>query len=438
MTNKLKPKKKLSTRDDLSHLAKAILANAGVGIYIVQKSKFVYVSELYQKITGYTDKELIGTDSLNNIHPEDREKVRNNAIKCLKRERFDAYEYRFIKKSGELMWVLETVTPIIYKGGRATLGSFMNITERKRMEEALRENEEKYRSILENIQEGYFEVDLAGNYTFFNDSLCQIHGYPREELMDMNNRRYTDKEEAKKVYKAFNRVYKTGAPSEGFDWLMVRKDGSQRYIEASASLQKDSSDKPNGFKGVIRDITERKLIEQELNHMATHDALTGLPNRLLFCQLLNHAIQSAQRNKKQLAVLFVDLDRFKIINDSLGHEAGDKLLQEIAQRFKHLLRAVDIVSRLGGDEFIILIEEVTELNQVANLAHKILTTAIQPMVLMGEECRVTASIGVSIYPSDGLDEQSLMKNADIAMYFAKEAGKNNYQFYSKNIQSRAK
>jgi diguanylate cyclase (GGDEF)-like protein len=129
------------------------------------------------------------------------------------------------------------------------------------------------------------------------------------------------------------------------------------------------------------------------------------------------------------------LDRFKTINDSLGHEAGDMLLKEMALRFKQSLRTVDVVGRLGGDEFIILVEDFNDLNQVATLAHKILTTVIKPMILRGEECRVTASIGISVYPKDGQDEQSLMKNADIAMYFAKEEGKNNYQFYSENIQS---
>ena len=442
MTNKLKPikkpKKKLSpSGDDLSLLAKDIIANAGVGIYIIQNGKFVYVSELYQKITGYTDKELIGKNSLNNIHPDDRENVRDQAIKCLKKESFEPYEYKFIKNNNQLRYILETVTPIIYKGERATLGSFMDITERKRMEEALIQSEGKYRNILENIQEGYFEVDLSGNFTFFNESMCRITGYPKEKLTGTNYKQFSDEENSKKVFQVFNNVYKTGTPPEGFDWLIIRTDGTKRYIEASVSLQKDPLNKPNGFKGIIRDITERKLIEQELNHMATHDVLTGLPNRLMFSQLLNHAIQSAQRNKKQLAVLFIDLDRFKIINDSLGHEAGDRMLQEIANRFRQLLRSADIVGRLGGDEFIILIEDVNELSQVATLAHKILTTTIKPAVLMGEECRVTASIGISVYPTDGQDEQSLMKNADRAMYFAKEEGKNNYQFYSENIQSMA-
>jgi diguanylate cyclase (GGDEF)-like protein/PAS domain S-box-containing protein len=545
-----------STDNDLSLLAKDIIANAGVGIYIVQDSKFVYVSELYQKITGYADKELLGEYSLKYIYPDDREKVRYQAIKCLKKESFKPYEYRFIRKDNELRHILETVSPIMFKDERAALGSFMDISERKMMEEkyrsileniqegyfevdlagnftffndsvcrtlgysmeelmgmnnrlyipdkeaaknvfyaysqvyqtgiplkefgwniirkdgakryiegsisllkdssnkvigfrgvthdvterkqaevALRQSEEKYRSILENIQEAYFEVDLAGNFTFFNDSLCRVTGCSRDELIGNNYKLFSDKENIKNVFIAFNHVYRTGEPTEGFNWMIVRKDGSKRYIEASVSLKKDSSGSPAGFKGVIRDITERKRIEQELNHMATHDALTGLPNRLMFSQLLDHAIQSAHRNKRQLAVLFIDLDRFKIINDSLGHDAGDQLLEEIALRFRQTLRNVDVVGRLGGDEFIILIEDFQDMHQVETLAHKILATVIKPMVLAGEECRVTASIGISVYPRDGQDEQSLMKNADIAMYFAKEAGKNNYQFYSEKIHS---
>jgi diguanylate cyclase (GGDEF)-like protein/PAS domain S-box-containing protein len=439
-------KKKINKQDDLSHLAKAIISNAGVGIYIVQHSKFVYVSELYQKITGYTDTELIGIPSLGHIYPDDREMVREKAINCLKGKSFEPYEYRFVRKNDAVIWVLETVVPIMYKGERATLGSFMDITERKRMEEALRQSEEKYRTILENIQEAYFEVDITGNFTFFNDSLCRITGCSKEELSGANYKQFSNKESAKEVFQAFNKVYTTGEPTEGFDWQIIRKDGNKRYIEASVSLRKDSSGKPEGFKGIIRDITDRKGIEQELNHMATHDALTGLPNRLMFSQLLNQAIKTAQRHQGQLAVLFIDLDRFKTINDTLGHPAGDLLLKEIAIRFKKSLRAVDVVGRLGedyvvgrlgGDEFVILIEEFDELSQIVTIARKILNIVINPIVLHGEECRVTASIGISIYPKDGKDEQTLMINADMAMYLAKEEGRNNYQFYAKNIQLQA-
>jgi len=427
-TNHLKPPASAAINHDLASLAKDIIASAGVGIYIVQDTRFVYVSELYQKLTGYTDQELLGDNSLKNIHADDREKVRQQAIKCLKKESFEPYEYRFTRKDGELRYILETVTPIMFKGKRATLGSFMDITERKIMEE-------KYRGILENIQEAYFEVDLNGHCIFFNDSLCRITGYPREELSGASYKNITDEENSRIVFQAFHKVFKTGQPTEGFDWRIKRKDGTQSYIEASVSLQKTASGKPVGFKGIIRDITERKNIEQELQHLATHDTLTGLPNRLMVGQLLDHAIQSAHRYNRQLAVFFVDLDRFKTVNDSLGHDAGDRLLKEVAARLRQSLRHVDVVGRLGGDEFIILIEDFQDVKQLEILAHKILATVMQPMFLLGEECRVTASIGISVFPQHGRDEQSLMKNADIAMYFAKEEGKNNFQFYSENMHA---
>jgi diguanylate cyclase (GGDEF)-like protein/PAS domain S-box-containing protein len=347
------------------------------------------------------------------------------------------FGWNITRKDGNKRYVEGSISLLKDSSGKAIgfRGVSHDVTERKQAEKALRQSEEKYRSILENIQEAYFEVDLAGNFIFYNDSLCRLTGCSREELIGANYRQFSNEEMSQKAFKAFNKVFSTAEPIEGFDWQITRKDGSKRYIEASVSLQKKSSGQPSGFKGVIRDITERKRIEQELNYLATHDALTGLPNRLMFSQLLDHSIQSAQRNKKQLAVFFIDLDRFKTINDSLGHEAGDKLLKEMALRFKQSLRNVDVIGRLGGDEFIILIEDFNDLHQVEILAHKILATVIKPIILMNEECRITASIGISIYPKDGQDEQSLMKNADIAMYFSKEDGKNNYKFYSENIQS---
>ncbi|MEW6078791.1 MAG: EAL domain-containing protein [Thermodesulfobacteriota bacterium] len=423
--------------DDLSHLAQDIISNVGVGIYIIQRGNFVYVSQLYQKLIGYTEEEIIGTHSLAHIYPEDREMVRQQAIKRLKRELFDPYEYRYVRKNNEIIWVLETITPIQYKGERATLGSFMDITIYKIMEKALRRSEEKYRTILESIHEGYFEVDLDGNLTFINDSMCRIAGCSKEELTGSNHQRFTDKVTAKKVFRAFNKVYRTGNPIDSFDWQIIGKTGEERQVEASISLRNDSSGKPVGFKGILRDITERKRMEQKLNHMATHDALTGLPNRLMFSEILNHAIIRAKHHHLQLAVFFIDLDRFKSINDSLGHDAGDQLLKKMAIRFKQTLRTSDIIARLGGDEFIILIEDIEGLNQVEALAQKIHSTVMQPVLLMDEECRVTTSIGISLYPRDGEDEQTLMKNADMAMYLAKEEGRNNYQFYAENIQIQA-
>ena len=348
-------------------------------------------------------------------------------------------DWPITRKDGTKIYIDQSISLIKDSSGKPVgfRGIIRDITERKEAEEAIRQGEEKYRTILESIQEGYFEVDLAGKITFCNDSMARIMGAAREELMGMSYKNLTRKENTKEIFYAFNNVYKTGEPSKTFDWQIMRRDGVEVFVETSITLQKDPSGEPAGFKGMIRDVTERKRTEQQIKYMATHDALTGLPNRLMFNQLLNQAIRSAMRHQQQLAVFYIDLDRFKIINDSLGHDAGDLLLKEIARRFRSALRGVDVVGRLGGDEFVILIEQVGELSQLEFVAHNIISSAMKPVILMGEECRVTASIGISIYPKDGQDQESLMKNADIAMYFAKEAGKNNYQFYSKDIQSQS-
>ncbi len=558
-----------SQKNNLSYLAKAIISKAGVGIYVVQHGKFVYVSQLYQKLTGYSEAELIGTYSLGNIYPDDREMVREEAIKCLKEERFEPYEYRFINKKDEVMWVLETITPIVYKEERATLGSFMDITGRKKVEEklrheeqrfralaeqssdiivlvnregiityenpaverylglkaeerigvsiferihpddlklsidtfntlsrdinapdphfeirlrnrngswhtfelvgskmihenvveyvilnlrditerkqaesqreaaleALRQSEEKYRSILETIQEGYFEVDFAGNFTFFNDSLYRNLGYSKEELMGMNNRQYTDKEHSKKLFQTFNKVYNTGEPTERFDWQIIRKDGTKRYIESSVSLQKDSSGKPAGFRGIVRDVTERKQIEQQLNHIATHDTLTGLPNRMLFIDRLGVALAQSKRNRHKLAVMMLDLDNFKNVNDTLGHMVGDQLLKEVGYRLSGLLRQNDTVARLGGDEFIVLLSDLERMEDVIRVAEIILKAFKQLFVCGNHKLTSSTSIGIAVYPDDGNDIDSLLKNSDMAMYFVKMHGRNNYKFFADIDQS---
>jgi len=174
---------------------------------------------------------------------------------------------------------------------------------------------------------------------------------------------------------------------------------------------------------------------RRVEYLAYHDGLTALPNRSLFNKLLSQAISQAQRHQRQLAVAFIDLDRFKQINDTLGHEAGDQLLKEVASRLKGCLRDSDTVARLGGDEFVVLLNELVEEKYAATVAQKIITMIARPFVLLGQEFRVTASIGISTYPTDGLDEQTLTKNADIAMYQAKEDGKNQFQFYSEKLNA---
>jgi PAS domain S-box-containing protein len=254
--------KKLPEQNNLSCLSDDILATIGVGIYLVQNGNFVYIGPLHEELTGYSGAELLGTNSLDHVHPDDREMARENSIKSLKGGSLNAYECRFIKKNGDIMWLLEMVTSSVYGGERATLGSFMDITERKRTEADLRQSEQRYRTILESIQEGYFEVDLAGNFTFVNESECIFRGYTKEELIGKNYRQYADRENSKKVFQAFNKLYGTGEQIKELDYKIIKKDGTKAFTEISASLIRNDEGKPTGFRGITHDVTERKQMEE--------------------------------------------------------------------------------------------------------------------------------------------------------------------------------
>ncbi|MBX3618582.1 MAG: EAL domain-containing protein [Rhizobacter sp.] len=466
--------------------------------------------------------------------------------------------------SRELNGFSEAIVALLERMARNivfALDNFEREAERQRAEQELRRSEEKFRNILESLDDAYYEVDLRGKPVYHNRAFSQMLGYDYDYRVGEDNRNRQTPEMAEVVFKAFNEVYRTGASKSGQRWQYLHKDGSVIHVEGSVLLVKDSEGKPVGFRGILRDITERlrmdealrasearfrsmthlssdwyweqdsefrftrlesrkagerdtpnpligrrfwesslqlqdprgwdvlhdlhaarqsyrdlvlyraapgrapyyisvsgepvhdiegrfvgyrgvsreiteqKLAEEHIHHMARHDGLTGLPNRMMFSHLLNVAIPTAQRYKRSFAVMFIDLDRFKFINDTLGHEAGDTLLKEITARFKQALRASDVLARLGGDEFVVLAQEVPDREHAAAVARKLLSAAIKPVLLMGQECRVTASIGIAMYPTDGEDEQALMKNADSAMYFAKEEGKNNFQFYSTEISS---
>ena len=259
-----KTKNNYPTQINLFELSETITANIGVGVYIVQQGKFVYTSPIYRKLTGYAEHELIGVNSLEYVHPEDKDKVRQQAIKCLKGESSDSYEYRYIKKNGEIMWILEMITSIVYHGKRAALGSFMDITARKHMEEALRQSEERYRTVIEDIEEGYYEVDLQGNFTFASDSICATLGYTREELIGMSYKNYVPNEQFDYVYNIFKKVYETGKPIKSYSLINIRKNGERIHVEDSVAPLSDKNGKIIGFKGITHDITQRKIMEEIL------------------------------------------------------------------------------------------------------------------------------------------------------------------------------
>lgn len=312
----------------------------------------------------------------------------------------------------------------IIDGIGSQVGQFI---QREQAERSIRASEERFRSLTEFSSDWYWEqdaqfrfVDVAGKNVDTNQGFIgkthwdeYFHTEPVDSTWDKHRQRVS-------AHETFR------------DLILKRtqRDGSTIYYSLSGRPFFDDRGVFSGYRGIGKDITEQRRADDRIRYMANHDALTALPNRTMFSQLLNLALSSSRRYQRKLAVIFIDLDRFKLINDTLGHEAGDHLLQEVAHRLSATLRSSDVVARLGGDEFVLLVQEIDEPEQAATVARKILSATTRPLLLQGQECRVTASIGISMYPGDADDELSLMKNADIAMYQAKEAGKNNYQFYS--------
>ncbi|MES2606851.1 MAG: EAL domain-containing protein, partial [Pseudomonadota bacterium] len=286
-----------------------------------------------------------------------------------------------------------------------------------------------YTSTLEHVAIGIAHISNNGRFSYVNRKLCEILGYSRDELIGMVVDSLSHDDDKGMVSKRRRAQRDSGDNSEivRVEKRYRRKNGDVIWVRLTVT---DMSAHTGGDYdiSVVEDITARVKAEEDFKYFATHDELTALPNRMLFTHLLRHSLDVGRRYSRQVAVLLIDLDRFKHIIDSLGHAAGDYVLQEMGQRFKETVRSSDLVARLGGDEFVILLQEVTSEEQVAIVARKILEKAMEPIKLIEHECRITASIGISLYPQDGDTDMDIMRHADQALYLAKGDGRNNYQF----------
>ena len=346
-----------------------------------------------------------------------------------------------VTQSGQEFPVDDGAAPILDDDG-TLLGAvfvFRDITQRCQIEILLRESEERFHSAFDLAVIGMTLVAVDGRFLQVNSSLSKIFGYSEQELLTMNLHTLTHDRECNKVLDHhLHQLSSDELPSFLIEVECFHKIvGKRVWALLSGSLVRNTAGEPQYFIIQIQDITDRKYIEEQLIYIASHDPLTGLLNRQQFHDRLAETLASTRRHGTKLALMFLDLDRFKLINDTLGHRIGDLLLEAVAERLKSSVRTNDILARLGGDEFIVLLSDIDHIDDVARIAQKTIELITQPFTIEGNDIVINASIGISIYPDDGENGQMLMMNADSAMYLAKELGKNNYQFYTLAMTERS-
>lgn len=397
-------------------------------------------------IYGFSDDEKITYEKfLGMVHQNDRDKV-DSALKIALTGGDDfEVEKRIVRPDGTERWAIIRGRAIFDDARDPALmaGITLDITERKLAEQArrvteraLRESDERFRQMAENIPEVFWLTDVAtGNMLYINPAYETVWGRTRESLF-ADPEQWIEAIHPDDRQRIRNAAENRQAPEHyDLEYRVIRPDGSIRHIHDRASPIRDDEGNVYRVAGIAQDVTSRKKQEERIHYLAYHDALTGLPNRALMMDRLGQAIEQAHRHRDMLAVLFFDVDRFKTINDTLGHQAGDFLLKQAGTCLSKVLREQDTVARVGGDEFLILLPDVSIPDDAAHVARKILESFSAPMEVADHVLHVTASIGISIYPRDTDEAETLVKFADSALYLAKEHGRNTFRFFSPELDA---
>jgi diguanylate cyclase (GGDEF)-like protein/PAS domain S-box-containing protein len=402
--------------------------------YLDPQFNFIRVNRAYAEDEGLTPEFFVGKNHFDLYPNAENRAIFQNVVDS--GEPFVTYArpFDFGARAGRGLTYWDwSLTPVRADGHITGLVLVLvDVTGRLMTEEQMR----KLSSALEQTADSVVITDHQGTIEYVNPGFERTTGYSRDEALGQTPRLMKSGKQGAGFYK---KLWDTILAGEVFSEVFVnrRKDGSLYYEEKTISPLKGPAGQVTHFVATGKDVTERMQTQERLQHMAQHDALTELPNRVLFLDRLKQALARARWHQRLVAILFVDMDRFKTINDTLGHEVGDKLLQALAERFTASVREGDTVARFGGDEFVVLLDDVASEKDIGAVAQKVLEVLAPPFAIDGRDLYITASIGVSLYPNDGEDSTTLLKNADIAMYRAKDAGKNTYQFYSSDMSARA-
>ena len=415
------------------------LSSANQGLYDINiQTGEASVNPQYAIMLGYKPESFVESVSscLERIHPDDQQRVLNNFNNYLSGA-IDEYrsEFRLRTKSGEWLWIL-SLGRLVEKDAEGNplrlLGTHTDITELKTAQEKVRQAAQVFSSTIEGVT----ITDTEGAILDVNKAFCDITGYSREEVLGQNPRILKSNKHDQAFYQAMWQSLHEQGYWRGEIWNQ-KKDGEIFPELLTISSVVDSFNNVTGYVAVFTDITQTKESEKRLDYLAHHDPLTGLPNRILFNAILEQAIHRSTRERETIAVLFIDLDRFKHINDSYGHAAGDELLTQCAVRLTNVIRGEDRVARLSGDEFVGFLENVGSSDNASLVVRKIMSCFKEPFILNNNEVSVTCSVGISLFPDDSATMSELVSYADTAMYLAKEEGRNTYQFYTSEMTTAA-
>lgn len=426
-----------------SHLVAAQkVAHIGSWEYDILTHKISWSDESF-RIFGITinEKTLNYSEHVSkHIYPDDQRLWETTVKEAMQTGKPYEVEFRLVRPNGEIRWVFVKGHPIFnsQKEIIKLFGTLLDITDRKQAEEALSKSEELFRLTFEMAPIGMAIKSLDGKFVRINQALCDIFACTCEELLE---RTWTDITHPDDVTLSalLNQQLCQGDISDfKIESRYLTKKGELVYGILKVALVRDLMGKPLHLIGQFMDITDRKRAEKQLLYDALHDSLTGLPNRVLLMEYIEQSIKRIQRHPDYLfAVLFIDLDRFKIINDSLGHIVGDRLLIAIARKLQGIVRSTDMVSRLGGDEFIILLDEIKDINDAIKIAERISEELRSPLQLENRQVFMSASIGIAISTPDYYQGGDLLRDADIAMYRAKEKGKARYEIFNRIMYTQA-
>ncbi len=397
-------------------------------VYIWVNDRFLqYKGMSRDQIIGKKDSDIYPVEQANNIAREDRQVIETG---------FEIFYEHYSKNTDRFFAIRKTVIRDDNGEIKGLLSVILDITEEKKAaiqleiaKKEIEEQKEKFKDILENANDFIISMDTKGNIFYANRAFFETMRISETSIKNLNFFDFLESSSREQAYNIFDSILK-GIKISHSELVLLTSEGKNIIVEGSFTFRQYSIGSKQ-ILGIFRDITQRKIDEEKIRFLAYHDILTGLPNRLLLFDRINMEINRSIRNGTFISIIMLDLDKFKQINDTLGHNAGDELLKEVSQRMHSVIRKIDTIARMGGDEFVIILSDLKNRSDIEEIVERIIAEISRPYLIKEHTIEITPSLGISMFPEDGNEVDTLLRKADMAMYKSKTKGGKTYSYYSK-------